>query len=175
MFGDLMRGEISQQRTVELVAALAGALAHAHHRGVYHLDVKPGNVLIDERDAEPGQGIPLLADFGLAHVAYRTSNVAGGDGVGGKRMGRGGGKEMGSGGGEGEGAGRLVVDGELCRRADGMRMLAAAGLTGRLVRRSWPDARCTRRGERHRRAGVGRMSPERGVTLNMTLCTEQTV
>jgi serine/threonine protein kinase len=43
-----------------LVAAVAGALHHAHTRGLVHRDVKPGNILLD------AAGTPYLADFGLA-------------------------------------------------------------------------------------------------------------
>ncbi|MGH3051682.1 MAG: protein kinase domain-containing protein, partial [Gaiellaceae bacterium] len=39
---------------------VATALAHAHHRGVIHRDVKPGNVLLDE------EGNAYLTDFGVA-------------------------------------------------------------------------------------------------------------
>ena len=43
-----------------LIATVAGALHHAHKRGLVHRDVKPSNILI-----EPS-GKPYVADFGLA-------------------------------------------------------------------------------------------------------------
>jgi WD40 repeat protein/predicted Ser/Thr protein kinase len=47
-------------RTAELIACLAGALDFAHHHGVLHRDIKPGNVLFD------GDDRPYLGDFGVA-------------------------------------------------------------------------------------------------------------
>jgi serine/threonine protein kinase/formylglycine-generating enzyme required for sulfatase activity len=48
------------RESIELVAALAEALHYAHRKGLVHRDVKPGNILVDDRHQ------PYLADFGLA-------------------------------------------------------------------------------------------------------------
>jgi hypothetical protein len=61
--GDLARRlntPLAPADAIRLARQLAGALAHAHARGVVHCDVKPSNVLIDER------GNAYLTDFGLA-------------------------------------------------------------------------------------------------------------
>ena len=47
---------------VQVAREIAQALAHAHERGVFHRDVKPSNVLIDEH------GRARLLDFGLARL-----------------------------------------------------------------------------------------------------------
>lgn len=46
-------------RGVRIVEKIARALGHLHQHGIVHRDVKPGNILIDQR------GDPWLADFGL--------------------------------------------------------------------------------------------------------------
>ncbi len=56
-------GEIDLRVAAEIVLALAEALQYAHRLGIVHRDVKPANVMIDEK------GQPLLMDFGLAHIA----------------------------------------------------------------------------------------------------------
>ncbi len=48
------------REAVRLLIPVAGALQHAHERGIVHRDVKPSNILVNER------GEPMLTDFGIA-------------------------------------------------------------------------------------------------------------
>ena len=51
------------KQVVKLGAQLARALDHAHHRGVVHRDIKPGNILLMEN----GQSVKIT-DFGIARL-----------------------------------------------------------------------------------------------------------
>jgi tetratricopeptide (TPR) repeat protein len=52
-------GPLAVADVIEIGISVAGALAHAHSRGVLHRDVKPSNLLRDEERV-------VLTDFGLA-------------------------------------------------------------------------------------------------------------
>jgi predicted ATPase/tRNA A-37 threonylcarbamoyl transferase component Bud32 len=53
--------QLSIEEAVRLAREIASALGHAHRQGLVHRDIKPENILLAE-------GIPLVADFGVAHI-----------------------------------------------------------------------------------------------------------
>lgn len=55
-------GRLPLRAAVGIAAQLAGALDHAHARGIVHRDVKPSNIMLTP------DGVPRLADFGVARL-----------------------------------------------------------------------------------------------------------
>ncbi len=69
-FKDLMDrcGPLPETLLSRVGADVASGLAHAHERGIVHRDIKPRNILLDER------GSPKLADFGIARALNGTTS-----------------------------------------------------------------------------------------------------
>jgi serine/threonine protein kinase len=61
-------GPFSAERATAVILQLAAALELAHASGIIHRDVKPGNILINQRD-----GTAKLGDFGMAVSALRAT------------------------------------------------------------------------------------------------------
>lgn len=65
-----------RERVLQIAVNLSDALAYAHKGGMVHRDVKPGNILFDER------GRAILTDFGIARLVVSSSLTQEGIAVG---------------------------------------------------------------------------------------------
>jgi eukaryotic-like serine/threonine-protein kinase len=63
-------GRIMPDRAIDIAMDVCGALEAAHARGVIHRDIKPGNIMLNER------GDVKVTDFGIARVTTTAETVA---------------------------------------------------------------------------------------------------
>jgi serine/threonine protein kinase/tetratricopeptide (TPR) repeat protein len=74
---ELVRGEpitrycdrcrIMLRQRLELFLSVCEAVQHAHHKGVIHRDIKPGNILVAQVEDRP---LPKVIDFGISKAVH---------------------------------------------------------------------------------------------------------
>lgn len=70
------QGALSVELTRAVLSQAGGALAFAHRKGVFHRDVKPANIMLDE------DGWAIVTDFGIAKVSDATNLTGTGTAIG---------------------------------------------------------------------------------------------
>ncbi|MBI4617084.1 MAG: protein kinase [Planctomycetes bacterium] len=60
------RGPLGEAEVLHVLPQVLDALAHAHSKGVLHLDLKPDNLIVA---GDPGTGTVKILDFGLGRLA----------------------------------------------------------------------------------------------------------
>jgi serine/threonine-protein kinase len=68
------KGYVGVERTIKLFSQVCDALDHAHRHGVVHRDLKPGNVMICQTEAE--KDFVKLVDFGIAKILASDEDLA---------------------------------------------------------------------------------------------------
>ena len=66
---DCLKHRFSEHDVAYLVMALSQALRHIRSKRIIHRDVKPDNIIFDQK------GRPSLTDFGIAYIDYQDKNI----------------------------------------------------------------------------------------------------
>jgi serine/threonine-protein kinase len=61
-----LEGPLPWPRAIKIVTQVCSSLAEAHHLGIVHRDVKPGNIMVTR--SREGEDIAKVLDFGLAKL-----------------------------------------------------------------------------------------------------------
>ncbi len=66
----IQNNALSTKSIIKLLTDIANALLYVHQQGVYHLDIKPSNILVEKSD---GRIRPVIIDFGIADMSHDSS------------------------------------------------------------------------------------------------------
>lgn len=77
------QGRFSLSETQMLISTLAAALDYAHTQGIVHRDLKPSNIMLRNTTSKNERSlIPVLMDFGVAHLKDAHTALTGSGAIG---------------------------------------------------------------------------------------------
>lgn len=77
----IQKKSLTPDQVIAVMKQILSGLAHAHAKGVLHMDIKPENILVHERTGKEGfdaAGLVKITDFGLGRAAatsLRTGSI----------------------------------------------------------------------------------------------------
>jgi len=64
------RHKLNLEKRIYIFIRVLDAIHHAHQKGIIHRDIKPGNVIVCEKE---GKAVPIVIDFGTAKALEASS------------------------------------------------------------------------------------------------------